>query len=227
MRVLMAILAALLLAACQQPAANSSSSSAGASAEPPDLNTFGKIDTTRTHYFRTENVALMKQLATALLEACYDKIQAQDQVGFHACLRDQMAETFDDSGMGRAGCGHFDGLDDFADCIVVGNMVLDLRHRLDDNTPVPPDFWTNRETMAQAMIKSAVIGASANCVTSSQSTVGACAEKWFIDRLDVPQDLMKRCETDSSGDDRNICLADAETLHFMRSHMARLSGNSI
>lgn len=229
MRILAAILTVLLLAACQQPAAKNPAASDDASSASSDLNSFGRIDRSRTHYFRTENEAMMKELAGVLLAACYDKIQAHDKIGFHACLRDQMAEAFDDSGKGRAGCRHFDGLDDFADCIVVGNMVLDLRHRLEDNSPVPADFWTNRETMVQAMTKSAVIGAAANCAASSETktTIEACAEKWFIDRLEVPDDLMKQCETDSSGDDRNVCLADAETLQFMRTHMARLAGNSI
>ncbi len=229
MRILMGILAALLLAACQQPAGNAGAP-AGASPEVSGLGSeqFGAGKDGQMHYFRAEGDAVGKELAVALLDACYGEIGGLDKAAFQACLRDRMTQAFDDSGKGRAACDHYGALDAYADCVVIGNMVLQIRHQLQDDSPVGADFWNSKDTMIHAMIKSVVIGATTNCRSAqSELEVMACADEWFAGRLDIPDEYRRRCDANKSDDDREACLGEAVTVQYMRTHMGRISGKAI
>jgi hypothetical protein len=229
MRFLWAVVAALLLAACQQPAGTTASpppSSADQSSALSGLGSGGERGHLR--FFKPEGDAMAKQLAVALLDACYGNVQIQDKTGFHDCLRDRLTDAFDDSRQGRRACGHYTEIDAYTDCVVVGNMVLDLRHRLDDDSPVPADFWTSKDSMAHAMIKSLMIGAAANCGSApSEAGLLACADKWFAGRLDLPDDFMKRCDATSDDHARQGCLGEAASLQYIRSHLNRISKDTI
>lgn len=191
-------------------------------------NEFGADKGGQMRYFRAEGDAMSRELAVTLLEACYGKIQSQDKPGFQRCLRERMTTAFDDSGQGRAACDHYSELDAYADCMVVGNMVLQMRHQLEDDSPVGADFWTSKDAMVHAMIKSVVIGATSNCGSAqSESEIMSCADGWFSKRLNLPDEYMARCGGNKSDDDRESCLGEAVTLQYMRVHMDRISKNSI
>jgi len=227
MRIVMAVLAVLLLAACQQPAANTASSAEPSSLAGMGSNEFGG-DGNHMRYFRLEGDALSKELAVALLDACYGKIQSLDKPGYVRCVREQMTAAFDDSGKGRAACDHYAALDAYSDCVIVGNLVLQLRHQLDDDSPVATDFWDNKDAMVHAMVKSVVLGAATNCGTEgSEVDILACADKWLSKRLDVPEEYMSRCDANENNDDREACLGEAVSLQYMRDHMGRISKNAI
>ena len=229
MRILLGIFAVLLLAACQQPAGSTATPASGSSQlSAIGGGDFGAGKGERMRYFRTEGDAMSQELAVTLLDACYGKIQAQDKSGFQSCLRDRMTKAFDDSGQGRTACDHFSTLDTYADCMVVGNMVLNIRHRLDDDSPVDADFWTSKETMVHAMIKSVVIGATSNCRSGqSEAEIMSCADDWFAKRLALPDEYMRRCDANKNDDDRMSCMGEAVTLQYMRVHMDRMSKNAI
>jgi hypothetical protein len=107
-------------------------------------------------------------------------------------------------------------------------MVLDLRHRLDDESPVAADFWTSKDSMAHAMIKSVMIGAATNCGTEQSETgVLSCADRWFAGRLGLPDDFMKRCDLTSNDRERQGCLGEAASLQYIRSHLNRISKDTI
>jgi hypothetical protein len=107
-------------------------------------------------------------------------------------------------------------------------MVLDLRRRLDDDSQVAADFWTSKDSMARAMIKSLMIGAAANCgAEESETGVLSCADKWFAGRLDLPDEFMKRCDATSDDHERQGCLGEAASLQYIRSHLNRISKDTI
>jgi hypothetical protein len=220
LRIWAAIACLSLLAACQQPTGTTQPSSSAANS----LNDmpFGAAKSGKMRFFEPEADALGKQLVAGLIEACFNQIADQDRL--HGCMRERLAAAFDDSGKGRDQCGHFSDIDAFADCVLVGNVVLQIRHRLDDDTPVAPDFWASRQTMLQAMLKSVLIGAMTNCTgTASEDALVACTDKWFTRQLALPDEFMRRCDAHLSDDDHEACLGEGITVQFMREHIGRLS----
>jgi len=226
MRMALVLLMALLLVACQQPGTAISPSSSQLSGGGIQDFGVGHADG-HMRYFKSEGDAMTARLALALLEGCYGKIQAQDKSGLKSCMRDRTTTAFDDSGEGRGACDRYSELDAYAECVLVGNMVLDIRHRLDDDSPVASDFWTGKDAMIHAMVKSLVIGAATNCASgTTESEIVTCATDWFSKRLGLPSEYTTRCSA-LGDDDRGACLGEAETLQYMRTHIYRISKDTI
>ena len=222
LRTLLAILALLLVAACQQPTSTGTAKGDdGRSLSETD----GELQTgEHLRYFRPEADKVTSELLSALIAACYGQIHETDR--FQGCLRERMALAFDDSGLGRTKCDHYTDLDKYADCLILGNMVLQLRKQLSDDTPPEADFWTSKDAMMHAVVKSLAIGALVDCATTGdENAMASCIDQWFARRAELPQEYVDRCQSEP-GKEREVCLGQAATLKFMRDHVGRVSGLS-
>ena len=215
MRAWVILMVAVLLGACQQP------QTAG-QAQP---STTASSRGTEPHYFEPEVNALMSEIGTRLGGACMVQIQTKDK--FNACLRDEFSAAFDDSGMGRKNCNFHTSVADFFSCIAVGNTLLDLRHRLSDDSPVPAGFWSGDSAMSGAIIDTVIKKGADACGTSSTpDNLTDCIETWFEQRLDLPEALTQRCATSAPAANRQKCLGEAFMLRYMQDHAPRLGSTS-
>ena len=222
MRYWMILLAALLLAACQQTGAGDKARLASG-----DTEAGGKRS---LRYFEPEFVDLRAQMIDKLFSACMTHVSATDVM--NKCLRDRFASAFDDSHLGRKNCDYHTELGDFIGCVAIGNTFIDVRRRLADNSPVPSGYWSGGHAMVDAVIQSMVARGTESCgkegSTAEQTT---CFDRWYEDRLQLPENLIDRCPEAAPGSgsertDREGCLIEAIIIRFMQDHIPRLDAIS-
>ena len=216
MRAWMIVALACFVGACQQAgnqgvSATQSSRAAGSDSE--------------RHYFDPEIDALMSEIGRNLARACFP--HAQDEQAFEECIRDQFSAAFDDSGQGRTSCDFHAALGDFLGCVTVGNSLIDLRHRLADDSPVPAGFWSGDKAMSDALTRTIIRRGTDACAASFEGAqLTDCLNDWFERRLALPTSLTDRCNANASGDDRQRCMGEAFLLHFLQDHVPRLGATS-
>jgi hypothetical protein len=228
----LAISLAMLLGACQQPAGSGPTATTKATAEEQALAGALSGDTksnphAKLKYFPAEGDAVSADLAMKLVTACLGN--AGDKTTFERCMRQKMTNAFDDSGEGDKHCRSLSGIEAFTDCLVIGNLVLDLRQRLDVAAPVPADFWNDKKTMMKALVTSMVSGAIDACgAEQAASGAEACAGQWFADKLQIPDAMRQHCAAAgaSKGYDQGSCFAEAVTVIYLREHVGRISSVS-
>ncbi|MDQ7248220.1 hypothetical protein [Dongia sedimenti] len=224
-----AIAGFLFLAACQQPPAPGP---AAAGSEtfienrdiPQDWSARGGEQ--KSKYFEAEMTDVRKRMISGLLGGCYSHLQNRGEM--EACLRKGLVDTFDDSGQGRSNCKSQTDIDGFTDCIVLGNMAVDLAKRLDANIKVDPAVWTGRRPFADFLGKIVVVSTIAACGDAkTEASATTCMFDYLQSKLTVPEALTKKCGHDLSTGERGSCLAQAATVRFLQEHIARLPGLSI
>jgi len=217
-RVLFAIIALALLGACQNPGAMS------AAPGPTTSGPAAESDANDAVYFKAEADAAAQELAERLVEVCVGpSSQLRD---FDRCARRKMAVAFDDSGEGDRGCAHHVDSGDYMQCLVTGNVVLDVLHRIQEQAAVGSDFWSSDQTMKQALTKALISGGVDACQSAlATAEQNQCLDNWLYRRLDLPAELIQRCPPHNDRA-RNVCLGEATVIRYMRSHLARLSSVS-
>jgi hypothetical protein len=211
MRVVCLLLMALLLAGCQQ---------AGSAA--PDAG--DELARDREHhalrFFEPEFAALQKQMLVNLVDACVSHAEAT--VLFDRCLRERVANAFDDSGEGRKQCAFHAEFGEFVDCVAMGNTFLDVMHRMTDTEAPPAGFWSGDDAMVRALSRSIVSNGVANCRSAADGpALNRCIDGWFEDHLQLSADLTRRCPEEAEA--RSACLVEAVMIRFMRDHVPRLT----
>jgi hypothetical protein len=204
----------LLLSACQQ-----------AGGVRPET-TVNAGNGSAMHYFEPEFDSMFTELGNKLERACVGR--AVDTESLQACIRDQFAQAFDDSGQGRGECDHHSGVAEFMTCVAIGNTFIDVRRRLSDTSPLPSGFWTGESSMSEAVVDSIARRGIDACDESDDSEqVALCVENWFEDRLDLPAELTARCEAGAMDDEkRHACLGEAIMLRYMQDHVMRVDAVS-
>ncbi len=213
MRAGLILLCAGLLAACQQP---------GGVAPAPAGSTHSDRNVA---YFQPEVDAVLDQVAGALGGICIDRTTSKG--GFEACIRNEFAHAFDDSGVGHKGCAFHPALSDFLDCVAVGNAFIDVRHRLSDDSPLPAGYWSGRNAMAGALASTVVSRGVKVCgATEDLAVLSACVETWFEKQLALPARLTDRCDDKAPVNDRQVCIGDAFMLRYLQDHAPRVGAVS-
>lgn len=213
-RIGIALLLAGLLGGCQQAGPASGPQSATAPADD------GKL-----RFFEPEFSALLDQVVEHLGEACTPS--ATDGARLNACLRDHFAEAFDDSRQGRRYCDFHTDVSDFIGCVAIGNTLIDVRHRLADDTPVPDVFWRQDGAMIDALTETIVRRGVDRCgVSADSAAVRECVMTWFEKQVDLPEKLANRCEEQSDEKDRYGCFVEGVMLRYLQDHVPRLGAMS-
>jgi hypothetical protein len=198
------------LGGCQQPGGTELRSTSAARAKSEEL-----------HYFEPEFSALLDQVTTKLERVCAMDARHEDRL--NGCIRDQFAAAFDDSGQGRRSCDFHIGVADFIGCVAVGNTFIDIRHRLDDDSPVPAQFWREEGAMINALVQTIVKhGIDACGVSSDSRQVRGCVEDWFEKQVALPSGLTGRCDQQTTDKDRYGCIVEAVMLRYLQDHVPRL-----
>jgi hypothetical protein len=179
----------------------------------------------RLRFFEPEFSALLDQVVAHLEEAC--ETSATDEARLNACLRDHFVAAFDDSRQGRRYCQFHADVSDFIGCVAVGNTLLDVRHRLSDDTPVPPGFWQEEGAMIDALTETIVKRGVDVCVQSEgEGRVQECVMDWFEQKVDLPASLAGRCRDQSGEKDRYACFVEGIMLRYLQDHVPRLGAMS-
>jgi hypothetical protein len=160
-----------------------------------------------------------------LVDSCSAQRQSPDKI--NNCIRDRFADAFDDSGQGRRNCDFHTALADYLGCVAIGNTLIDLRHRMSDDTPVPAGFWSGDTAMSEALISSIVKHGLDACGASGPSDwMEGCLMSWFEQRLALPPDMADRCNARAAEGEREKCWGEAFMLRFMRERVPRLGAVS-
>ncbi|HVO03461.1 MAG TPA: hypothetical protein VMT54_14740 [Candidatus Cybelea sp.] len=176
-------------------------------------------------YFGPELSAVQEGFAAGLAEACFTHIEVKPD--FDTCLRAHIVSAFDDSGLGQQNCAVKANLDEFGDCVVIGNEAIDVLRRLGSDVPSAPGFWTDPAVADGLLRKAVVLGATDNCGKSqSPSAARDCIDHWLTAKLAIPDALEKKCPTKAGAPERNVCLIEASTIRFRQEHLPRLSAIS-
>ena len=208
-----ALLLAALLGGCQQAGPQSATQSA---AVPGD---------SELRFFEPEFSALLDQVVENLGQAC--ALSATDGARLNTCLRDHFAEAFDDSRQGRRYCDFHTDVSDFIGCVAIGNTLIDVRHRLADDTPVPAAYWREEGAMIDALTETIVRRGVDRCgVSADSAAVRECVMIWFEQQVDLPANLADRCEAESDEKDRYGCFVEGVMLRYLQDHVQRLGAIS-
>jgi len=217
-RIGIALLSAFLFGGCQQAGTGSAPQSA---AEPAP----GSAVDNKLRFFEPEFSALLDQVVGTLGDACVSS--ASDGARLDACLRDHFAEAFDDSRQGRRYCDFHADVSDFIGCVAIGNTLIDVRHRLADDTPVPDAFWRQEGAMIDALTETIVKRGIDRCGVSEDSVaVRECVMTWFEQQVDLPENLAGRCEAQPDEKDRYGCFVEGVMLRYLQDHVPRLGAMS-
>ncbi|WP_395019974.1 hypothetical protein [Dongia sp.] len=199
---------AVLLAGCQQPGGGTGIQSATAKGE-------------ERRFFEPEFDAVLDQVLVDLIRACTPSSADEDRL--NACLRGHFAEAFDDSRQGRRECDYHSEVAKFMGCVAFGNTLLEIRHRLSDDSPVPSAFWREDEAMIEALTNTIVARGIDHCgLSNGGDQLESCVMSWFEQELDLPDTLARRCEDQSDEKDRYICFIEGVMVQYMQDHVARL-----
>lgn len=212
-RIRIALLLAGLLAGCQQPSGD------------VGFQSPANGDDGRLRFFEPEFSALLDQAVENLGQACAPSATGDRRL--NACLRDHFAAAFDDSREGRRSCDFHSEVSDFIGCVAIGNTLIDVRHRLADDSPVPSGFWREEGAMIDALTETIVRRGVDACGHSAEDKqVRACVMAWFEKRVELPASLSARCEDQSEDKDRYGCFVEGVMLRYMQDHVPRLGAIS-
>jgi hypothetical protein len=203
-----------MLGACAQPGGDTGLQSAAKRGDGDALR-----------YFEPEFSALLDLVVDGLGRACAGSATDDDRL--NACLRDQFASAFDDSRLGRRHCDFHTEVVKFIGCIAIGNTLIDVRHRLSDDTPVPAAFWREEEAMVDAFTKTIVErGIDACGGTEDTKRVRECVIDWFEKQVALPGSLADRCQDQTVEEERYTCLVEGMLLRYLQDHVPRLGAVS-
>jgi hypothetical protein len=212
-RILTVMLLAVLLAGCQQPG---QSSGVPSTAVPGDE---------KLQFFEPEFAAVLDQVIDRLAKACV--ASATDEDRLNACLRNSFSDAFDDSRQGRRECDFHVEVSDFIGCVAMGNTLIDIRHRLSDNTPVPSAFWREDDAMVDALTETIVQRGIDQCgVSGTAERVQACVMKWFETELALPASMAGRCEDQTDEKRRYVCFVEGVMVQYLQDHVSHLGALS-
>jgi hypothetical protein len=212
-QLLLALALAGLLAGCQQ--------TGGAAPQSASESR----DDGRLRFFEPEFATLLDQVVDHLSEACGPS--AADEARLNTCLRDHFAQAFDDSREGRRSCAFHADVSAYVGCIAIGNTLIDLRHRLADDTPLPANFWREDAAMIDALTDTIVKrGIDACGVSGSNERIQACVLDWFSKQIDLPPDMTARCADQSEEKDRYSCIIEGTMVRYLQDHVPRLGAIS-
>jgi hypothetical protein len=213
-RIWMALMLVGLLGGCQQPGGDAGLQSAS---KPGDD---GKL-----RFFEPEFAALLDQVVASLEQACGPSATDEDRL--NTCLRDHFAAAFDDSRQGRRSCDFHREVSEFIGCVAIGNTLIDVRHRLADDSPLPASFWKEDDAMIDALTATIVKRGIDSCGTSGGTQhIQECVMAWFEKRVDLPAALATRCENQSEDKDRYGCFVEGVMLRYLQDHVPRLGATS-
>jgi hypothetical protein len=202
-----------LLAGCQQPGG----------AVPQSASTSQGDNQLR--FFEPEFATLLDQVVDHLGEAC--SASATDEARLNACLRDHFATAFDDSRQGRRSCAFQADVSAYIGCIAIGNTLIDLRHRLADDTPLPANFWRDDEAKIDALTDTIVKhGIDACGISGSNERIQTCVLDWFSKQIDLPPVMTARCEGQTEERDRYNCVVEGTMVRYLQDHVPRLGAIS-
>jgi hypothetical protein len=214
LRICFALMFIGLLGGCQQPGTNAGLQSASKSDHD------GKL-----RFFEPEFAGLLDQVVVNLQQACAPSATDEDRL--NACLRDHFASAFDDSRQGRRNCDFHSEVSDFIGCVAIGNTLIDVRHRLSDNSPVPAAFWREDDGMIKSLTETIVRRGVDSCgVSGGGERIQKCVMEWFEQQVDLPTSLAERCESQSSDEDRYGCFVEGVMLRYLQDHVPRLGATS-
>jgi hypothetical protein len=203
-----------LLGGCQQPGTNAGLQFASKSDDD------GKL-----RFFEPEFAGLLDQVVVNLQQACAPSATDEDRL--NACLRDHFASAFDDSRQGRRNCDFHSEVSDFIGCVAIGNTLIDVRHRLSDNSPVPAAFWREDDAMINALTETIVKRGVDSCgISGGAERIQKCVMDWFEQQVELPTSLAERCESQSSDKDRYGCFVEGVMLRYLQDHVPRLGATS-
>jgi len=206
-----ALLSAFLLAGCQQPGGGTGVQSATANGEEP-------------RFFESEFDEVLDQALGGLVKAC---MPTTDEDRLNNCLRDHFADAFDDSRQGRHECDFYREVAEYMGCVAFGNTLLEIRHRLSDDSPVPAAFWREDEARIDALTKTIVDQGIDHCGTSGGTDeLKTCVMTWFEKELALPSRMAERCEKQSDEKDRYVCFIEGVMIQYMQDHVSRLGAVS-
>jgi hypothetical protein len=207
------LLLAALLAGCQQAGGPSGTRSASMRNDE------------KLRFFEPEFTAVLDQVVENLGHACAPSATNEDRL--NACLREHFAEAFDDSRQGRRACDFHVDVSDYIGCVAVGNTLIDIRHRLADDSPVPAAFWREEDAMIDALGETIIDRGVDRCgVSGGTDRVEACVMSWFEDEIDLPTSLAERCEKQSNDKDRYGCFVEGVMVRYLQDHAPRLGAMS-
>jgi hypothetical protein len=225
MRRWFAILGMLVLAACQQapasgtaPAQSAVGSQANHGELAPDWKATGEAPESK--YFAAEFKATRNQMVAEMFGGCYQHLRDKDALD--RCLRKELIATFDDSREGQKHCQESE-IDAYTDCIILGNVAVDIARRLDANVKVDPAIWSGRRAFADFLGKVAVMGAISACGDAkTESSATSCMFDWLIAKLSLPETLSNKCSPDLAAEERGACFGQAATIRFVQERLSRL-----
>jgi hypothetical protein len=202
-----------LLAGCQQPGGTAPHSASTAHGD------------NQLRFFEPEFAGLLDQVVNHLGEACSSS--ATDDARLNACLRDHFAAAFDDSREGRRSCAFHADVSDYIGCIAIGNTLIDLRHRLADNTPLPDNFWRDDDAKIDALTDTIVKhGIDACGISGTDERIQTCVLDWFSKQIDLPPEMTARCEGQTDEKDRYSCVVEGTMVRYLQDHVPRLGAIS-
>jgi hypothetical protein len=209
-----ALLLAGSLSACQQPGGNAGPQSA-ASAD----------DDGKLRFFEPEFAALLDEVVEHLEQACWSS--ASDRTRLNGCLREHFASAFDDSRQGQRNCEFHSEVSDFIGCVAIGNTLIDMRHRLSDDSPLPASFWREEDVMIESLTESIVKRGIDTCgITGTKERIEACVMAWFEKQVDLPTRLATRCESQTDEKARYSCFVEGVMVRYLQDHVPRLGATS-
>jgi hypothetical protein len=213
-RIWMALILVGLLGGCQQPGGD-----AGLKAASQPGND-GKL-----RFFEPEFAALLDQVVESLEQTCGPS--ATDEERLNGCLRDHFAAAFDDSRQGRRSCDFHREVSEYIGCVAIGNTLIDVRHRLADDSPLPASFWREDDAMIDALSETIVKRGIDSCgISGGTQHIQECVMAWFEDRVALPASLATRCENQSEDKDRYGCFVEGVMLRYLQDHVPRLGATS-
>ena len=209
-----ALLLAGSLTACQQPGGHADTKSAARAGDD------GKL-----RFFEPEFSALLDEVVEHLQQACWSS--ASDKTRLNGCLRDNFSSAFDDSRQGQRNCDFHSDVSDFIGCVAIGNTLIDMRHRLSDDSPLPASFWREEDVMIKSLTETIVKRGIDSCgVTGTSDSLEACVMAWFEKRIDLPTRLATRCEGQIDEKDRYSCFVEGVMVRYLQDHVPRLGATS-
>jgi hypothetical protein len=209
-----ALLLAGSVSGCQQPGGDANPQSAARHEDD------GKL-----RFFEPEFSALLEEVVAQLERACWSSSSDEDRL--NGCLRENFAAAFDDSRQGQRACDFHPEVSDFIGCVAIGNTLIDMRHRLSDDSPLPAAFWREEEVMIDTLTESIVKRGIDSCgISGAKERVEACVMAWFEKQVDLPTPLAARCESQTVDRDRYSCIVEGVMVRYLQDHVPRLGATS-
>lgn len=217
------MMAVLVSAACQQPHTATSARSSAASSPELDaaintaIESAAEDDGVVGGRFHAEVVSILKQITLRLVDLC---AEAPAQVD--SCFRTHIVAAFDDSGEATKYCSPSAALDEYIDCVVIGNYAIDSLKRLGSTKMPMASDWEDPKKSMNRLLAGAVIDATTSCLEANADSIQACQEDELRKDLHLPQDLLAVCGTGKFDFNKAACFGEASSVRFLREHAGRV-----